>query len=820
MDTSSIKKDTFPVLGMSCASCAAHVDKALRQQPGVKQAAVNFASATAWVEYDASACSPRQLQDAVRGAGYDLVISVGKQGRKQAADAQQAAYREMKRCAVWAVCLSVPVAVIGMAFMQMPYANLLMWLLATPVVWWFGRSFHLNAWKQLRHGSANMDTLVSVSTAVAYLFSVFNMLFPSFWISRGVQPHVYFEASAMVIAFVLLGRLLEARAKDNTSLALKKLMGLQPPTVTVVQADGTLHPCPVEEVRANDILLAKPGEKVAVDGVVTQGSSYVDESMLSGESVPVRKETGSKVYAGTLNQKGSFRYRAVQVGADTMLSHIIRMVQEAQGSKAPVQKLVDRVAAVFVPVVITVALLSFVLWLVLAPHNGFSYGLLSAVTVLVIACPCALGLATPTAIMVGIGRGAMMGILIKDAESLETARKIDTIVLDKTGTLTEGRPTVTDFHLLNNTPQMRALLCSMERLSEHPLATAVTSYLKTEAQIPVTAFQSLTGLGIQAEALHTLYYIGNRSLLAREGVAVDPTLDTEARNWEQQGKTVIWFASKEKTLGVLAVTDRLKETSAAAVQQWKKQGIEVYMLTGDQEQTAARIAAQAGISHYQAGMLPADKAHYIEDLRKQGHTVAMVGDGINDSVALAKADLGIAMGRGSDIAMDVAKATIISSDLTKITSLIRLSALTVRTIRQNLFWAFFYNVIGIPVAAGALYPAFGFLLNPMIASAAMALSSVSVVANSLRLRRVLPSLSPAITQSPTSLIRHTYTVEGMVCDHCRQHVEDALNSVTGVLAHVSLEPPIAQVESETEIPFQTLAAAVQKAGYELKKQEE
>lgn len=819
MDATQIKKDIFPVLGMSCASCAMHVDKALHSVPGVKDAAVNLASSKAWVEYDPDTCSPRLLQAAVRQAGYDLVIGGGTKAEKEATDIQKANYEEMKHCAIWAVCLAVPVAVIGMCFMNMPYANILMWLLATPVVWWFGRRFHLNAWRLLRHGAANMDTLVSVSTSIAYLFSMFNMIFPSFWLSRGVQPHVYFEASSMVVAFVLLGRLLEERAKGNTSEALKKLIGLQPRTVSVVADDGTLRECDVEQVAVGDVLMVKPGEKVAVDGVVTGGSSYVDESMLSGESVPVHKETGAKVFAGTINQKGSFLYRASKVGADTMLSHIIRMVQEAQGSKAPVQKLVDRIAAVFVPVVIGVALLSFVLWWLLASHNGFSYGLLSAVTVLVIACPCALGLATPTAVMVGIGRGATMGFLIKDAESLETARKVDTIVLDKTGTLTEGHPEVTDFHLMDDTPRARAILCGMERLSEHPLATAVTDYLHNDSDISISAFESLTGLGIQAEADHTLYYVGNRALLKSKAVSMDEALDEDASLWESQGKTVIWFADKEKTLGVLAVTDRLKDTSITAVRSWEEKGIEVYMLTGDQEQTAVCIARQVGIDHYRAGMLPVDKARYIERLRREGHCVAMVGDGINDSVALAKADLGIAMGKGSDIAMDVAKVTIISSDLTRITDLIHLSTLTVRTIRQNLFWAFFYNVVGIPVAAGALYPAFGFLLNPMIASAAMALSSVSVVTNSLRLRRVLPvgGLSVASEDKPV-LIRQTYEVEGMMCGHCRLHVQEVLENVPGVKkVHVTLNPPVAEVETEEKLPFEILAEAVAKAGYKLKR---
>ena len=509
-----------------------------------------------------------------------------------------------------------------MFFMEMPYANEIMWLLSTPVLFWCGRGFFTNAWRQLRHHSVTMDTLVALSTGIAYLFSLFNMLFPGFWLSRGIHPHVYFEASSVIIAFILLGRLLEERAKGSTTSAIRKLMGLQPRTVTLVAPDGSHRQTGIAEVRAGDILLVKPGERIPVDGSVTGGSSYVDESMLTGEPVAVRKGEGDGVFACTINQKGSFTFRAEKVGGNTLLAQIIRMVQDAQGSKAPVQKLVDRIASVFVPTIMGIALLAFILWMLLDPSDGFTHGILALVTVLIIACPCALGLATPTAITVGIGKAAGQGILIKDADSLETARRVDTVVLDKTGTVTEGRPVVTD---------------------------------------------------------------------------------------------EVWPEGRREAAAILA-------------------GLEVCMLTGDNEATAREIAAQAGIVRYRAGGLPDGKADFVRELQEQGRVVAMVGDGINDSAALAQADLGIAMGRGSDIAMDVAKMTIVSSDLTKIPVAIRISAQTVRTIRQNLFWAFIYNVIGVPVAAGILYPVNGFLLNPMIAGAAMALSSVSVVTNSLRLK--------------------------------------------------------------------------------------
>ena len=621
-----------------------------------------------------------------------------------------------------------------MFFMDMPYADPIMWLFSTPVVIWLGRDFFVNAWKQAKHRSANMDTLVALSTGIAYLFSVFNMLFADFWHQRGLHAHVYFEAAAVIIAFILLGKLLEERAKGNTSSAIKKLMGLQPKTVIVVQADGTEKQTAIEDVSAGDVILVKPGEKIAVDGMVISGNSYVDESMLSGEPVPVLKKEKEKVFAGTINQKGSFRFRAVKVGKETMLAHIIKMVQDAQGSKAPVQKLVDRIAGIFVPTVIGIAILTFTLWLILGGENGVVQGLLAAVTVLVIACPCALGLATPTAIMVGVGKGAENGILIKDAESLELAKKVNAIVLDKTGTITEGRPQVTGIKWLNNEDTAKEILLSIEKQSEHPLAEAVVKHLGDVAATSLSMFDSITGKGAKADHDNETYYVGNKKLLAENNIAIAGELQDQAEEWGKQSKTVIWFANSKKALAVIAIADKIKETSVQAIREMQEMGIDLYMLTGDNEATAKAIAEQTGIKHYKAEVLPQHKADFVKELQSKGKVVAMVGDGINDSTALATADVSIAMGKGSDIAMDVAKMTIISSDLTKIPQAIRLSKQTVAAIKQNLFWAFIYNVIGIPVAAGILYPVNGFLLNPMIAGAAMALSSVSVVSNSLRLK--------------------------------------------------------------------------------------
>ncbi len=661
--------------------------------------------------------------------------------------------------------------VIGMFFMDMPYANLIMWLFSTPVVFWLGRSFFTSAWKQLKHGTANMDTLVANSTGIAYLFSLFNMLFPEFWLERGIHPHVYFEAASVIIAFILLGRLLEEKAKGNTSSAIRKLMGLQPKTVTVITGPSSEKVVPIEQIRPGDIILVKPGERIAVDGTVTEGSSYVDESMLSGEPVAVAKQKDAKVFAGTINQKGSFRFSAEKVGTDTLLAKIIHMVQDAQGSKAPVQQLADKIAGIFVPVIIGIAVLSFIAWMLLDGQNGFTHGLLALVTVLIIACPCALGLATPTAIMVGIGKGAERGILIKDAESLETAKKIDTVVLDKTGTVTEGKPVVGDLIWATQTAAHENIFYSLEKLSEHPLAEAVVRHLQNARDVSIDNFESITGRGVKGESDGKTYYAGNRKLLEENRITVSRSLSDEAARLAADAQTVIWFADSENALAIAGITDQIKQSSIQAVSELQAAGIEVYMLTGDQAPAAARIADDAGILHYRAGVLPQDKAAFIGSLQKNGRKVAMAGDGINDSAALARADLSIAMGRGSDIAMDVAQMTLISSDLTRIPEAIRLSARTVRTIRQNLFWAFIYNIISVPVAAGALYPLCGFLLNPMIAGAAMAMSSVSVVTNSLRLKRAGLRHEETDISKPYTDMKKEYKVEGMMCNHCRMHVE-------------------------------------------------
>ena len=908
MKEKTIQK-TFPLLGMSCAACAARIDKTLNSQPGVCRVNVNYAAATATVEYNPDQCSAEALQQAVRDAGYDLLTTQTEEVNDEVEQAYRKKYRALKFRTTWAILLSLPVFVTGMFFMDWKYTGFVSWLFATPVVCWLGRGFYINAWKQLRHGAANMDTLVAVSTGIAYLFSLFNLFFPEFWLSRGIEPHVYFEASSVIIAFILLGRLLEERAKGNTTSAIKKLMGLQPKTVTLVgneepnlneelrmkneelgcavpkrpQEDSSffilnssfhqdssffiphssfsqdssffiLHSSfKLEQVLPGHLLLVKPGERVPVDGTVVSGESYVDESMLSGEPVPVSKKAGARVYAGTINQKGSFVFRAEQVGKDTLLAKIIHMVQDAQGSKAPVQKLADRIAGIFVPVIMGIALLSFAAWMVFDPTDGFTHGLLALVTVLIIACPCALGLATPTAIMVGIGKGAERGILIKDAESLERARRVNAVVLDKTGTVTEGHPQVTSLCWKNEDERPAAAFYELEKLSEHPLAEAIVRYLENsfprleKNSSPVRQFESLTGRGIRGIVGSTLYYAGNRCLLTEQGISVSPQLEEEAERLTAEVQTVIWLADEHEALAIAAIADRIKSTSRPAIAALQRKGIEVHLLTGDNESTARAIAAQAGIRHYHAGVLPQEKASFIARLQHEGKTVAMVGDGINDSAALAQADLSIAMGTGSDIAMDVAGITLLTGDLGKLPEALRLSRLTVRTIRQNLFWAFFYNLIGVPIAAGVLYPVCGFLLNPMIAGAAMAFSSVSVVTNSLRLKNEElrmkneesmsneesrgneelrmkneesmgneesrgneelkmknEELGCAMPERPqdnssffiphSSFSKSSYKVEGMMCNHCRMHVEKALNSLEGIRATVTLDPPAATIE--------------------------
>jgi Cu2+-exporting ATPase len=759
----TIKKH-FPVLNMTCASCASSSQNILKMQPGVVDAQVNYANTDALIEYIPSLTDSQKLKQALQAVGYDLMIDESEDAKDSLEELQRRNYETLKKKTFWAIILSVPLMFIGMVFMDIPYANYIMWALSTPIVFVFGKQFFTGAWKQLKHRSANMDTLVAMSTGIAYLFSVFNTLFPEFWLSRGMEAHVYFEAAGVIIAFILIGKVLEERAKGNTSSAIKKLIGMQPKTVTVVHENGHQMEVPVASIQPGNIILVKPGEKIPVDGEVISGNSFVDESMISGEPVAVEKIKGEKVFSGTVNMKGSFQFTATKVGSETLLSQIIKMVQDAQGSKAPVQKLVDKIAAIFVPAVLLIAVLTLIVWVIFGGEHGFTRGLLAMITVLVIACPCALGLATPTAIMVGIGKGADNGILIKDAETLEIAKKVDAVVLDKTGTITEGQPRVFKLKWFNSdSVEIAPVLYSIEKQSEHPLAEAIVEYLEAyvrtisdisdgkkkvkrgdegHSEIPKfgqlflegVEVESVSGKGIIGKYQGETYFVGNPKFLAENGIQLTSEVNSWMGEKNIRSRTVILMSNSTRILAGASVSDTIKPSSKAAIEQLRAAGIKVYMQTGDNEASAAAVAREIEMDDFYAEVLPEDKLNFIKKLQSEGKVVAMAGDGINDSAALAQADLGIAMGKGSDVAIESAKMTILSGDLLKISQAIKLSTQTVKTIRQNLFWAFIYNIIGIPIAAGILYPLNGFLLNPMIAGAAMALSSVSVVSNSLRLK--------------------------------------------------------------------------------------
>ncbi len=725
----------FPIIGMQCAACSARIDRVLRKQDGVCECAVNLAANNVTLTYDITVTSPERLSEVVSNMGFQLIVSGADEAKKEVEEREKSAYKELKRNVICSIVLSVPIVLLSMVFMHYRYANEIMALLATPVVFYFGRNFFVNAWKQLKQKSANMDTLVALSIGVAYSFSLFNMFYPEFWLDRGIEPHVYFEASSVIVSFIMLGRLLEEKAKGRTTNAIKKLIGLTPKTAMLVDESGAMHEVSIDAIKPGDTIAVRPGEKIPVDGKVVGGSSYVDESMLNGEPIAVLKNVDSDVFAGTINQKGCFQFRATKVGAETMLSMIIKMVQDAQGSKAPIQRIVDKIAGVFVPIIVSIALLSMMIWIIFGGEGGVVHGILAFVTVVIIACPCALGLATPTAIMVGIGRGAEQGILIKDAKSLEIARNIDVVVLDKTGTITEGKPEVMDVVPGENIDVdfVANVLYSIESKSEHPLAEAIVAHFKKldVKQVEIDNFETVVGGGVKGDVEGTTYFVGNSKYLRRNNIKLEEFLEERANELEQSAMTVIWIANDTRSLGIVSITDKIKPSSTVSVKQLHEMGITVHMLTGDNRATAEAVAREVGIQYYEASLLPQDKAEMIKQLQDDGHCVAMVGDGINDSAALAQADISIGMGQGSDIALDVAKMAIVSNDLIKVPEAIALSKLIVRTIRQNLFWAFIYNLIGVPIAAGILYPVCGFLLNPMIAGAAMALSSVSVVTNSL-----------------------------------------------------------------------------------------
>lgn len=744
---------TLTLKGMSCAACANAIETAIRQVPGVTTAQVNFAAEQASVDFDERSTTIKAIETAVADAGYQAaeIRDTGLDVERERTER-----RQQQRALLARVLLSGTVGIIlivgstpAMLGIHIPGWPMVLhnaWLqlvLATPVLFWCGQSFFIGAWKAFTHRAATMNTLVALGTGTAYIYSVFVTLFPGMLRSQGLAPDVYYEAAVVIIALLLLGRYLENRAKGHTSDAIRQLMGLQPNTARVIRK-GKETDISIEDVVVGDIVIVRPGEKIPVDGAVISGASTVDESMVTGESMPVEKREGDDVIGATINKTGSFRFRAARVGKDTMLAQIVQLVQAAQGSKAPIQKLADQVTGWFVPGVIAISLLTFLLWFNLTGNTTLS--LLTTVGVLIIACPCALGLATPTSIMVGTGEGAENGILIKDAESLEQAHRLDAVVLDKTGTLTQGKPTVTDYLTVRGTAnrneiKLLQLAAAVENNSEHPLAAAIVQYALAQGveQLPeVHNFKAVVGSGVQGTVQGQQVNIGTEDWMQSLGIDTQP-LQSRRQTWEAAAKTTVWIAIDGKAEALLGIADALKPSSVQAVQALQRMGLKVVMLTGDNPQTAAAIAQDVGIQHYIAKVRPDQKAAQVKGLQATGKRVAMVGDGINDAPALAQADVGIAIGTGTDVAIAASDITLISGDLSGIVTAIRLSKATMANIRQNLFFAFIYNVVGIPVAAGILYPLFGWLLNPMIAGAAMAFSSVSVVTNALRLRNFKPN---------------------------------------------------------------------------------
>ncbi|MEA2564710.1 MAG: P-type Cu+ transporter [Acidobacteriota bacterium] len=771
-----MNKVTIPVSGMTCAGCQAGVQKSLQRQPGVVDAAVNLMMGNAAVTYDPAVTRPETLVEAIRETGYGAELPTAERtafDEQEARDKAQAEeFHELRFKAVASGIVGLIAMIISMPLMAPtehhgPVADPFMrwamesmspaleralpWLyridprvlsygllvLTAGIMAWAGRHFYSRAWSSFRHHSADMNTLIAVGTGAAFLYSVLATVAPGFFLRRGLQPDVYYEAVVIIIALILAGNALEARAKSRTSAALRGLIALQPKTARVLRGTEEID-IPIEEVRSGDAIAVRPGERVPVDGEVLSGASAVDESMLTGESMPVEKSPGDRVIGGTINRTGAFRYRATTLGSESMLARIVQLMREAHGSRAPIQRLADRISAVFVPVVLQIAILTFVIWFVATDSAPAVRAFAAAVAVLIIACPCAMGLAVPTAVMVATGRGAELGALIKGGEALQRAGDITHVVLDKTGTVTEGRPTVTDVVTVEGRPaeELLRLVASLEASSEHPLADAIVRHARDLGLSLVQAgeFQSVTGRGALGIVDGAALAAGNERLMADYAVPVEP-LQADAERLTAQGKTPVYVAIDGKLAGLLAVADPIKPTSKEVVARLKRMGLQVVLLTGDNRRTAEAIASQAGIDRVVAGVLPEGKVEEIRRLQQEGAVVAMVGDGINDAPALAQADVGIAIGSGTDIAIEASDVTLMRGDLGGVVDAIALSRRTMRTMKQNLFWAFIYNVVGIPVAAGALYPVFGLLLSPILASAAMAFSSVSVVANSLRLRR-------------------------------------------------------------------------------------
>ncbi|MGQ0814368.1 MAG: heavy metal translocating P-type ATPase [Gemmatimonadota bacterium] len=729
---------TIPVTGMHCASCQARVQNVLQKTPGVQDASVNLMTGQARVAFDPDVSNVDTLLDRIRATGYgaeapqDARSAIEEQAAQDRARDEE--YRELRLKAGVALIAGAVAMFVPMLFMSVGHTLISygLFALTTAIILWAGRHFYTRAWAAFRHHSADMNTLIALGTGAAYVYSLVATFAPSLFISHGLSADVYYEAVIIIIALILLGNAFEARAKKHTAAALRRLADLQPSFARILR-DGSEVDTPVEQLHTGDVIIVRPGERIPVDGMIVSGMSAVDESMLTGESMPVKKQSGDAVVGGTINKTGSFRFKATTLGADSVLARIVKLMRDAQGSRAPIQHLADRISAVFVPVVISIALLTFVVWFVVADTAPLVRAVAAAVAVLIIACPCAMGLAVPTAVMVASGKGAELGILIKGGEALERTRDLDTVVLDKTGTVTEGKPRVTNLVVLDGSDanKLLGLAASLERASEHPLASAIVEEAQRKGLLlgRVSDFESVTGRGVRGRVGERVVAVGNARFMAELGVAVG----------EHRSHTGVFVAVDDKLAGLLTIADPVRPTSREAVQRLRDMGLDVVMLTGDNRSTAEAIAREAGIERVIAEVLPDQKVAEVRRLQESGRTVTMVGDGINDAPALAQADIGMAIGTGTDIAVEASDVTLMRADLRSVPDAIALSRRTMRTMRQNLFWAFIYNVVGIPIAAGVLYPVIGLVLNPMIASGAMAFSSVSVVSNSLRLRRWRPS---------------------------------------------------------------------------------
>lgn len=815
-----MKKQLFNVTGMTCSACVAYVEKTVSSLNGVKTVSVNLLLNNMTVEYDENKLDSSIIIDTVKKAGYNASLPQEKKASEKVKDN----LNFVKLRLIISIIFTIPLFYLSMGhMMSLPLPDIFhhspiilaftQFLLVLPIAF-INRKFFSVGFKSLFKGKPNMDSLIALGSISAIIYGIIAIYQIGYGITVGdinkvnnYAMDLYFESAGMILTFITLGKFLESKAKEKTSDAITKLINLRPQTATIL-IDGIEKEVEVSSLKENDIIILKPGETIAVDGIVIEGSSSVDESAITGESMPVLKETGSKVIGATINKWGYIKIKATKVGDDTTLSQIIRLMEEASSSKAPISKLADKISGYFVPVVIAIAIVSFIVWTLLGQSIEFALNI--AISVLVISCPCALGLATPTAIMVGIGQGAKNGILIKSAEALETAHSVDTVVLDKTGTITEGKPVVTDVITLNEMPveKFLTIATSLEKHSEHPLAEAIINYTNNIETLKTEDFKAISGLGVMAKISGEKYFAGNLRFLREQNISTNE-LDEYSVKFAENGKTPLFFASSNGPIGVIAVADKIKPTSKSAINTLKDMGIDVIMLTGDNKKTAFAIQKELGLEKTISEVLPQDKEAHIKSLCQNGKKVAMVGDGINDAPALAFADVGIAIGAGTDIAIESADVVLVKSDLNDIVTLIQLSKAVMKNIKQNLFWALFYNSLGIPLAAGILYTAFALKLNPMFASFAMSISSLCVVTNALRLKLFSPKIKKG------SSFMKTIVIEGMMCNHCKARVEEILNSINGVTATVDLEKKSAFVNCEKEIDDSVLVKAITSAGYKV-----